>query len=64
MMRSFQEIIIGIVAGIIISILLVYMYIRTGGKLKLEPKQLDQIKTDLRKKPLGDVIADINSWLS
>ena len=50
-----------VVGVIVIGMLLFFNKFRG---IKLDSKQIDKIKKDIRKKPLRDVIASINEWIS
>lgn len=56
-----RNIVMGIVGGLIISIVLFYYRIKG---VKIDSKQIEKIHKEIRNKPITDVINSLNEWLS
>ena len=58
-----KDVVYSIIGGLLFSFLLGYIIFK-GGASKIDPEKIEKIRTDISKKPLRDVIDDINAWLS
>ena len=51
-----------LIGGLITISVILYVIFKGGGQI--DPKKLDQIRKSVKKKPIKDVVSDINGWLS
>ena len=58
-----KDIIYSIIGGLLFSFVIAYILLKGGGS-QIDPVKIEKIAKDVRKKPIADVIADVNEWLS
>ena len=58
-----KDVIYTFLGGLLFSVVIGYIILKGGGN-RIDPKKLEKIRSDINKKPLRDVIDDLNGWLS
>ncbi len=60
---SMKDILNSLIGVLLFSIMIIYIIFKGGGS-RVDPEKLEKIREDIQKKPIGDIVTDINEWLS